>query len=75
MVTLDDFGADALVFGLYYWIGLDLFVDPKIIASDIRTTIEKNLTAEGIAIAFPQRDIHIENLKPLQVEVIDTQSN
>ena len=70
LVMLDDFGADALVFGLYYWIGLNSPVDPRVISSDLRTLIEKYLSEEGVTIAFPQRDIHIENLKPLQVEVI-----
>ncbi len=74
LVTLDDFGADALVFGLYYWIGLDSAADPRVISSDLRIMIEKHLADEGIAIAYPQRDIHIKNFKPLQVEIVDTES-
>jgi small-conductance mechanosensitive channel len=71
LVRLDDFGADALVFGLYYWIGLNSVVDPKVIASDLRVMVEKFFSSEGIVIAYPQRDIHIETLKPLQVEVVE----
>jgi len=74
LVTLDDFGPDALVFGLYYWIALDSVVDPKVVSSDLRTSIESHLRKEGISIAFPQRDIHIENHKPLQVEVVDVRN-
>lgn len=70
-VTLDNFGPDALEFGLYFWVGLDLEIDPRVISSDLRESIEKSLSNAGIVIAFPQRDLHIESLKPLQVEVVD----
>jgi small-conductance mechanosensitive channel len=71
VVTLDDFGTDALVFGLYYWLKLDSTADPRIISSDLRIMIEKLLHAEGITISFPQRDIHIDSVKPLRVEIVE----
>jgi small-conductance mechanosensitive channel len=33
--------------------------------------IEKLLQAEGITISFPQRDIHIDSVKPLRVEIVE----
>ncbi|MFZ4859115.1 MAG: mechanosensitive ion channel domain-containing protein [Desulfuromonadaceae bacterium] len=74
LVTLDDFGANALVFGLYYWIAFDKMIDPRVISSDIRTSIEAFLSEEGIVIAFPQTDIHIDSNKPLQIEVVAAES-
>lgn len=71
IVTLDEFGADSIVFGIYFWIRLDSNVDPKVTSSDLRILIEKYLTEENVAIAYPQRDIHIDNIKPLQVEIVD----
>jgi small-conductance mechanosensitive channel/predicted nucleic acid-binding Zn-ribbon protein len=71
VVTLDDFGTDALIFGLYYWLKLDSTADPRIISSDLRIMIEKLLHAEGITISFPQRDIHIDSVKPLRVEIVE----
>ncbi len=70
IATLDDFASDALLFGLFYWLALDAGGDPRVIASDLRTMIEKQLSAEGIVIAYPQRDVHLDTIRPLQVEVI-----
>jgi small-conductance mechanosensitive channel len=44
---------------------------PHIVSSDLREMIEQNLTSENIVISFPQRDIHIDALKPLRVEIVD----
>jgi potassium-dependent mechanosensitive channel len=73
LVTLDDFGPDSLLFGLYYWLGLDSAANPHVIASDLRVMIEKHLTGAGIALAFPQRDIHFDTLRPIPIEIVDGQ--
>ena len=67
-VRFDDFGPDALVFILFFWL------DSKKIgrfqlASDLRYMIDKAFTEAGIVIAFPQRDIHFDADKPLRIEL------
>jgi len=69
-VLFEDFGADALQFGLYVWVDIKPGVDWRAIASDLRYMINKTLDANGIAMAFPQRDIHIDAAQPLQVRVL-----
>jgi potassium-dependent mechanosensitive channel len=32
--------------------------------------LEKRLADAGISIAFPQRDIHLDAARPLQIEVV-----
>jgi potassium efflux system protein len=68
-VLLEDFGENALTFALFVWIDLQGNASGPVIASDLRFMIEAALTEAGIAIAFPQRDIHLGTNKPLQVQI------
>lgn len=68
-VLFEDFGSDALMFGLYVWLELSPEVDWRLVASDLRYIINKKFAAAGIAIAFPQRDVHLEVKQPLAVQV------
>ena len=69
-VLFEDFGSDALQFGLYVWVEIKRDVDWRTIASDLRFMIHKTLSANGIVMAFPQRDIHVDAEKPLQVRLL-----
>jgi small-conductance mechanosensitive channel len=37
--------------------------------SDLRFMVHKALEEAGIAIPFPQRDVHLDAARPLQVEL------
>lgn len=69
-VLFEDFGDNALLFGLYVWIELKPDVDWRIIASDLRYIINKSFAAKGISIAFPQRDVHLDIARPFEVRVV-----
>ena len=68
-VVLDDFGSDALVFRLLYWMRLGGKRSGMTVDSDIRYEIERDLRDAGIVMAFPQRDIHLDSAVPLRVEL------
>lgn len=68
-VSFDDFGADSLIFTVYYWLDLGADLGPRKIASELRFTIFKAFTDAKINIAFPQRDIHLHTNDPLKVQV------
>jgi small-conductance mechanosensitive channel len=68
-VFLDDFGADSLVFRLLYWVRLGGTRSGPAVDSDIRFDIEATLREAGIAMAFPQRDVHLDAVAPLRVEL------
>lgn len=58
-VLFEDFGTDALIFNLQYWIDYgDLNCDGALVASDLRFMIKRSLAEAGIGIPFPQRVIH-----------------
>jgi potassium-dependent mechanosensitive channel len=69
-VLFEDFGSDALIFGLYVWVIINPDISWKTIASDLRYMISKTLAENGIVIAFPQRDIHLDTSRPLEVRVL-----
>jgi small-conductance mechanosensitive channel len=69
-ILFEDFGADALQFALYYWLELGPKVVARRVASDLRFMIEKTLRENGIVIAYPQRDVHLDAAVPLRVQVV-----
>lgn len=69
-VQFEDFGSDALLFGLYVWVQLKPEVSWMVVASDLRYMINKSMTEKDIVIAFPQRDIHLDTSRPLEVRVL-----
>jgi small-conductance mechanosensitive channel len=67
-VQFDAFGDNALQFSLLYWFdAMRTRRDP--LASDLRFMIDRAFAKAGIVIAFPQRDIHIDEREPLRIEV------
>ncbi len=68
-VFFEDFGDNALVFTVYFWIMMSTFTDGQRIQSDIRFTIDQKMSEAKIVIAFPQRDVHLFVDKPLRVDV------
>ncbi|MDD2769770.1 MAG: mechanosensitive ion channel [Methylococcus sp.] len=69
-VWFEDFGESALIFGVYYWLEMHPTMSAYQIASDLRFMIEKRFAEDGIALAFPQRDIHLDTSRPLQIEIV-----
>jgi len=70
-VRFSDFGDNALIFDLYFWVNMINLYERKRISSDIRFSIDELFRTAGIVIAFPQRDIHIDTLKPLDIRIMD----
>jgi len=64
-----NFGDNSLDFEVHYWIYMNRPGDERGIASEIRHRIVELFEKEGIVIAFPQRDIHIDSIKPLEIVV------
>ena len=60
LVIFSDFGDNALQFKLYIWIAVERPLDLIQVASEVRYCIDDLFRQEGIAIAFPQRDMHIK---------------
>jgi small-conductance mechanosensitive channel len=71
-VIFDDFGDSALIFDAYFWaeVGGERYL--REIRSSIRFRIDKLFRENGIVIAFPQRDVHMNTAAPIDVRVVET---
>ena len=69
-VLFMDFGDNALIFRALFWIQMSPNSSFLEIESDLRHRINHLLGDAGITIAFPQRDVHLDTLRPLDVRVI-----
>lgn len=66
----EDFSDNALIFALYFWIDYGPEVNPLLVASDLRFMIDKRFAEENITLAFPQRDVHLDSIHPLRIELV-----
>ncbi|MFP4446021.1 MAG: mechanosensitive ion channel family protein [Desulfosudaceae bacterium] len=73
-VLFTDFGDNALIFDVYFWIVIESVIERKTIESEVRFRIEEVFGRAGIVIAFPQRDVHLDASRPLPVEFVRRQS-
>jgi len=69
-VLFTDFGDNALIFDVYFWIVIESVIERKTIESEVRFRIEEVFGRAGIVIAFPQRDVHLDASRPLPVEFV-----
>jgi small-conductance mechanosensitive channel len=60
IVVFEDFGDNALIFDVYFWILATADRDLRLIRSEIRFRIEELFREADIIVAFPQRDVHID---------------
>ena len=66
-IIFEDFGDSSLVFDAYFWVYSVGDKSAREIRSEIRFTVNRLFANNGIAIAFPQRDIHVDGTLRLQV--------
>jgi small-conductance mechanosensitive channel len=72
IIIFKDFGDSALIFEVYFWIRLGKGRMVKVqTESNVRFLIERHLREAGIVVAFPQRDVHMDTSKPLDLRIIN----
>jgi small-conductance mechanosensitive channel len=72
IIVFKDFGDNALVFEVFFWIRLGKGRLVKMqTESNVRFLIEKHLREAEIVVAFPQRDVHMDSSKPLDLRIIN----
>jgi small-conductance mechanosensitive channel len=70
LVLLEDFGDNALMLRVDYWLDISLQDNSRQVSSEIRLGIDKRFAEHGIAIPFPQRDVHLDSREPIRVEMV-----
>ncbi len=69
LVLFDDFGDNSLLFNLLFWTKVTRPMDLRRIQSEIRFTLDATFKEAGISISFPQRDVHLDTLTPLEIRL------
>lgn len=73
VVTFDSFGDNSLLLTLRCFIGS---VDNRVAAkSGLHLAIDQKFREAEIIMAFPQRDVHLDATKPLEIRVVGTTSD
>jgi len=70
-VLFGDFGDNALIFEVHFWISVRQIIERQRIESSIRYRIDELFREVNIVIAFPQRDVHLDTHKPLELRILD----
>ncbi|MGB5164771.1 MAG: mechanosensitive ion channel domain-containing protein [Woeseiaceae bacterium] len=74
-VYLEDYGDNAIVFDAVFWSEVGGERELRLIRSAIRFRLGELFDEHGIVIAFPQRDVHLDTLSPLQIQMLEPQSS
>ncbi len=69
-----NFGDNTLDFEVFFWIKMTRPGNEREVTSDIRHTITEIFEENNITIAFPQRDVHLDTLSPVEVKVVNSGS-
>ena len=69
-VAFEDFGDNALIFDAFFWCDVGGEKALREIRSAIRFRISQLFDDNGIVIAFPQRDVHLDATKPLEIRML-----
>ncbi|MBI84828.1 MAG: hypothetical protein CMJ81_16670 [Planctomycetaceae bacterium] len=64
-----NFGDNSLVFEVHFWIRIRSIHDMQQVESDVRHRIDQLFAEAGIVIAFPQRDLHLDTARPLEIRL------
>jgi small-conductance mechanosensitive channel len=67
-VIFEDFGDNALIFDLYFWVHSSGDRGARQIRSDVRFSLDQAFIDAQIVVAYPQRDIHVDGTLRLQRE-------
>ena len=70
-VLFMEFGDNALLFRGYFWHGARQGLDSLRVQSALRFRFDELFAEANIVIAFPQRDVHLDTLSPLRIQLLD----
>ncbi|MDD2942710.1 MAG: mechanosensitive ion channel [bacterium] len=68
-VLFTEFGDNALIFELRFWANVRNMTERLQVESEVRYRIERLSRERQIVIAYPQRDIHIDTTRPLEIRL------
>ncbi|MFT5130747.1 MAG: potassium efflux system protein, partial [Rhodothermales bacterium] len=74
LVYFTDFGDNALMFRVLFWVSMRSHTDRMLAETDVRFAIDRLFSAAGVVIAYPQCDVHLNVTEPIPVLVSNPSS-
>jgi len=69
-VFLQDFQRDSLILSVFYWIDKTNSRTVNAVPGELRLAIYEAFQAEGILLALPQREVHLDTATPLSIQIM-----
>ena len=69
LVLFQGFGDNTLDFEVYFWVSMRTTTQRLRVESEVRYTVDDLLRQANISIAFPQRDVHLDTSRPLEIRL------
>jgi potassium-dependent mechanosensitive channel len=69
-VYLEEYADNSINFSMTYWVEMNESGDTRRVRSDLLLMIDRAFTDAGIAIPFPQRDVHLSTAQPVPVQIV-----
>jgi small-conductance mechanosensitive channel len=70
VVLFQDFADNSLNFDVHFWVNARSPMEVGKVQSRIRFRIDDLFREHGIVIAFPQRDVHLDSVAPIEVRMV-----
>lgn len=75
LILFDNFGDNSLEFEVIFWVEAGRERDLRRVRSDLRYRLDELFRENSIVIAFPQRDVHIDSVSPLEIRMLKGRDN
>ncbi len=69
IVLFNGFGDNSLDFEVHFWVRMRTHMEGRRVQSNVRQRIDATFREADICIAFPQRDVHLDIRKPLEISL------
>lgn len=74
ILLFESFGDNSLNFEIHFWVTARSPMSVRTVESAVRFEIDDVFREHNITIAFPQRDVHLDLLSPLEIRMLPKQS-
>ena len=71
IILFGDFGDNSLDFEVHFWVKARGPMQKRKVESQVRFAIDDLFREHGLVIAFPQRDVHLDSVRPIEVRMVD----
>ena len=70
VIIFDEFGDNSLNFEAHFWVRARSPMAMRVVQSRVRFRIDELFREHELVIAFPQRDVHLDSVAPIEVRVV-----